>query len=406
MRTPLSLLVIAVATAAAFQASRASAPTAAPSFAPEVAVAAASERDDVRDRIEDRCAEYLWMLYEERGFPGGSAAVILPNGSEVAIPVGYADVEAEIEMTTDDLMLSGSIGKTYVTAAAHKLMLAGKLSFDQKAIDFFEGEEWFRRVPNGDAVTLTQLLHHQSGIPRYVFKPSFFPDCVASPDKVWTPKELLSYIFDDDPMFAPGKGWAYSDTNFIVIGMIIEKASGMTFYEYVRKNFLDPLGLKATLASDSRRIPGLVQGYVVSFKAFGMPDRALEDGVFCFNPQFEWCGGGFASTPMDLARWARLLYRGEAMEGPYLETMLDSVPAQLGPGKEYGCGVMISDSPFGKQIGHDGVMTGYTATMGYFPDIEVAVALMLNTDNGRVLGMPLDRVTLTLASIAKEELDR
>ncbi len=363
-------------------------------------------RDDVHDRIEERCTEYLWRLHEERGFPGGCATVILPDGFEISIPIGYADVAAEREMTEDDLMLSGSIGKTYVTAAAHKLMLEGKLSFDQRAIEFFDGEDWFARVPNGDVVTLTQLLQHKSGIPRYVYKPSFFPDCLADPDRVWTPKELLEYVFDDEPMFPAGEGWAYSDTNFIVIGMVIEKVSGMKFYDYVKQNFLDPLGLKDTLPSDSRRIRGLVQGYVVAFKAFGMGDLALQDGEFCYNPQFEWCGGGYANTSADLARWARILYRGEAMKGDYLSSMLESVPAQLGPGKEYGRGVMISETDLGPHIGHDGVMTGYTATMGYFADVEIAAALMLNTDNGRVLGMPLDRVTLALASIAQEELDR
>jgi D-alanyl-D-alanine carboxypeptidase len=362
--------------------------------------------DDARARIEERCLDYLWTLHETRSFPGGSAALILPDGSELAFPVGYADVEAEVEMEEGDRLLSGSIGKTYVTAAAHKLMLEGKLSFDRRAIEFLEGEDWFLRVANAEDVTILQLLRHESGIPRYVFHPDFFPACVAEPDKVWTPRELISFIFDDEPMFAAGEGWAYSDTNFIVVGMIIEKVTGKSFYEYVRTEFLEPLGLKDTIPSDSRTIKGLVQGYIVALKSEGMPDRTLQDGVFCINPQFEWCGGGYANTSMDLARWARILYRGEAMEGPYLDTMLDSVPARLGPGMEYGCGVMIAPTELGQRLGHDGIMTGYLATMGYYPEHELAVAFMINTDNERVLGTRATSVAEMLATIAAEELSR
>ena len=136
-----------------------------------------------------------------------------------------------------------------------------------------------------------------------------------------------------------------------------------------------------------------------------MPDRVLEDGVFCYNPQFEWCGGGYASTALDLARWARLLYRGEAFDGAYLETMLDSVPANLGPGVEYGLGVMIAETALGPRYGHDGFMTGYLATMGYYVDAGVSVAVMLNTDDASVVGMPLTRLGEQLATIAVEELE-
>ena len=127
--------------------------------------------DETRERIRERCLEYLWGLHESREFPGCSAALILPDGSSLTFPVGLRDVEAEAEMTADTLLLSGSIGKTYVTAAAHRLMLEGKLSWDQLALDFFEGEDWFLRVPNAESMTLKHLLRHESGIARHVFKP-------------------------------------------------------------------------------------------------------------------------------------------------------------------------------------------------------------------------------------------
>ena len=362
--------------------------------------------DAVRERISERCLDYLWELHESQDFPGAMAALILPDGSEIQLPVGYADLESESEMSPSARLLSGSIGKTYVSAAAHKLMLEGKLDFDALAATYFEEHPWFERVPNAGSITVRQLLRHQSGIARHVFKPKFLPDCFASPDRVWKPKELLSYILDDAPLFPAGEDWAYADTNFVVLGMIIEKQAGMTFYDYVRQSFLDPLGLSDTVPSDSRRVPGLVQGYIKAFAQADGPSRTLSDGVFYFNPQFEWCGGGYASTASDLARWAHMLYGGKAMQGDYLDVMLDGVAARLGPGKRYGHGVMLSDSALGPEAGHDGIMMGYSATVGHLLKENLSFSLMLNTDDQRALGQPRDRVARHLAAIALEELKR
>ena len=98
-------------------------------------------------------------------------------------------------------------------------------------------------------------------------------------------------------------------------------------------------------------------------------------------------------------------YRGEAFEGPYLESMLDSVPVRPGAPTEYGLGVFTRETPLGALHGHDGVMTGYLATMGYLPEQEIAVCVMLNTDDSRALGQPLGRVAVELATVAVEELE-
>ncbi len=359
-----------------------------------------------RARITERCRAYLAGLHAERKFPGCVGAVVLPDAQVLSFPIGLADLDRKRPMAAGDRMLSGSVGKTYVSAAAHKLMLAGRLDWDQKAIRYLADEDWFRRIPNAETMTLRHLLRHQSGIARHVFKPSFFRDCYAEPDRVWRPRELLAYVFDDEPLFPAGSDWAYADTNYIVLGMIIEKVTGRTFYDYVREEFLAPLGLRETVPSDSRRIPGLVQGHIVLFKTAQVPARTLADGVFFYNPQFEWCGGGYASSAGDLARWAHLLYSGRAMEGDYLSSMLDAVPAKLGPNKRYGLGVMVSSTDLGPALGHDGVMTGYGATVSYFPDHRIAAALQMNTDDVRVMGVPLDRVTLELARIVVDELAR
>ncbi|MAB78683.1 MAG: hypothetical protein CMJ89_04945 [Planctomycetes bacterium] len=373
-------------------------------FLPLLVPSSRAVHDDLDERITDRSAQFLWDLFEKRDFPGCSAALVLPDGTVLPVTAGYADRDREREMAPEDRLLSGSIGKTYVTAAANHLRHLGKLDFDGRALDHFEGADWFLRLPNAEEVTIRQLLRHRSGIPRYVFQPDFLPACVAEPDKTWRPEELLAFIFGHDPLHPAGEGWAYSDTNYIVLGMIIEKVSGRPFYDYVEEHLLRPHELGDTVPSDRRRIPGLTQGYVENDAFAEMPERVLADGTFFLNPQFEWCGGGYAASASDLARWAWLLYREEAFDGAYLEEMLDGVAIERGV--EYGQGVFLRSTRLGPLHGHDGFMIGFCATMGYLPDHEVAVALMLNTDNSGALGMGLDQAALQLASIATEELER
>jgi len=363
---------------------------------------------DVASRIRTRCLEELKTIHERADFPGGSAALVLPDGTELTITVGVTDPEGGRPLTPDDRLLSGSIGKTYVAAMALQLASTGKLDLDAKAIDYFPDEEWFTRLAGSDKFTVRQLLRHQSGLQRYAFAGAFWKVLTTEKDKQWEPQELLAFIFDREGLFPPGEGWAYSDTNYIVVGMILEKISGETMYDYVQKNFLDPHDLDDTVPSISRQIPGLIQGHTVSFQAFGLPDRVLDDGVFIINPQFEWCGGGFCNTPLDLARWARIYYSGKAFDGDYLDELLDTVPADprlLGPESHYGPGCIKRNTRIGEMRGHDGVMVGYESTMGWFPKQNIAVAFQMNMDGNRKVGMPLFQVLMRFAEIAAEELN-
>lgn len=373
---------------------------------PLLFTAAPTTQQSTAERIAERCQPVLDELVE-RGVPGVSVGIILPGGEELGLTAGYSFKEDERDLLPEHRLLLGSVGKTYVTAAVHHLVHAEKLSFEDYAVEYFEEDEWFERVPNAGEITIHQLLRHQTGIPRYVFKDQFWELVMSEPDKTWKPEELLAYVFDDEPLFAAGEGWAYADTNYIVLGMIIERVSGQTFYDYVDEHLLKPHGLKDTVPSDSRTIEGLVQGYCKNpgMKNLGVPDRMLVEGTFVFNPQFEWTGGGYACTPLDLARWAAILYSGKAFDAPYLETMLDTVAApQLGAQREYGLGVIVTPTDLGPLQGHDGFMPGYMTAMGYFPEQDIAIAIQVNTDDGRAIGGPLPVLAQQLAQVAAEEL--
>ena len=145
----------------------------------------------------------------------------LADGKSFGLAVGYSDREAKTPMKPSDLMLQGSVGKTYAAALAMQLVKEGKIGLDDKIEKYLGKEKWFARLPNAEEITVRMLMNHTSGLVRYEFKEQFTKDLTADVDKVWKPEELISYIFDTKAPFEAGKGWDYSDTNYIVLGMIM-----------------------------------------------------------------------------------------------------------------------------------------------------------------------------------------
>lgn len=348
----------------------------------------------------------LEAIHADSRFPGATAAVNLPDGSTVALAVGYSDSTRRVRMVPSDRMLVGSTGKTFVAAVALQLAAEGSLDLDAPVSDYLGDQDWFGRVPNATSITVRNLMNHTSGVMRYEFKEEFVAELSADPDRRWEPADLLHFVLDEPASFAAGEGWEYSDTNYILLGMIVEGITGRDLYDEIRARLLGPLGLVNTVPSDSREIPGLVQGYAGAGNPFTASDEVIGgDGRFVINPQFEWAGGGFASTTADLAHWAAAQYGGRVLEAEWVAQMLDGVPARLGPGSRYGLGVIIQDTPLGATFGHSGFFPGYLTQMAYFPDYRIAVALQVNTSVPQSLGKPLSAMVNELAETAVGELE-
>jgi D-alanyl-D-alanine carboxypeptidase len=337
-------------------------------------------------------------------FPGATLGVVFANGESFGLAVGYSDRATKTPMKPNDRMLAGSVGKTFAAATALQLIKQGKIGLDDKVEKYLGGEPWFPRLPNAKDITVRQLMNHTSGLVRYEFKDQFTKDLTANPEKVWKPAELVAYLLDEKPPFEAGKGWDYSDTNYIVLGMIIEKVTGKKFYDEANRRLLKPLKLSDTIPQDGPRLKGLVQGYAGPNNPFGGKDEMIQDGKFAINPQFEWTGGGYASTSLDLARWATMLYEGKAYSPDLLPQVLDGVPApMLGRETRYGLGVIIRKTAGGTSYGHSGFFPGYLTDMMYFPDQKIAVAVQVNTSVGRSLGKPLTRVLAEVVEVVKAQ---
>jgi D-alanyl-D-alanine carboxypeptidase len=355
-----------------------------------------ANQTDLKTALQAKLDEW----HKAGSFPGATFGVVLANGESFGLAVGFSDRETKTAMMPTDRMLAGSVGKTFAAATALQLIKEGKISLDDKVEKYLGREPWFSRLPNAKDITVRQLMNHTSGLVRYEFKEQFTKDLTANPEKVWKPAELVAYLLDEKPPFEAGKGWDYSDTNYIVLGMIIEKVTGRKFYDEANRRLLKPLKLTNTIPQDGPRLKGVVQGYAGPSNPFGGKDAMIEDGKFVVNPQFEWTGGGYASTAQDLARWAKMIYEGKAFSPDLLPQVLDGVSApMLGRETKYGLGVIIRKTPAGTSYGHSGFFPGYMTDIMYFPERKVAVAVQVNTSVGRSLGKPLSRVLVEMMLI-------
>ena len=354
-----------------------------------------------KSSLEQQLRDKFTELHKAGTFPGGTAGFALADGTSVGIAVGVSDRTTGAPMRPSDRLLLGSVGKTYVSAVALQLMHEKKLALDDTLDQYFGGEPWFGRLANGPKITVRHLMTHTSGLVRYELNPRFLTDLTANPDKAWTGVERLSYLFDAKPPFAPGEGWEYSDTNYIVLGMIIEHVTKNAYYEELRTRILKPFGLNDTVPVEGRTVPGLVQGYAGEKNPFGGSDEMISAGRFAVNPQFEWTGGGLAVTALDLARWGKILYEGKAFAASMMQPFLDGVPARLGPEARYGLGVIIRPSPLGITYGHSGFMPGYQTELVYFPELKASVAVQVNSSAPRSTGRGLRAFAVEFARIIR-----
>lgn len=321
------------------------------------------------------------------GFPGATAAIALPDGTLVTAAAGFADVEFGRRMTPDTPMLAASIGKTFVAATVLALESEGHLSQADRLSDHLGDRPWYSALPNADSITIGHLLRHRAGLPDHVHLPEFQAawSRIAAGEGTFSPEDLVGFVIGQEPLFEAGAGWAYSDTGYVLLGLVIETVTGRRFHEVARERFLTPLALTGTFPSDRRNLPGLAVGYTVPGNPFGLPARTADaDGRLLWDPAVEWTGGGLASTSQDLTRWGHLLFGGKALANPYLDRMLDGAPvAPDDPNILYGTGVAIyADTPRGLVYGHGGWIPGYVSSLRHYAAHGITVAFQINTDAG------------------------
>lgn len=341
-----------------------------------------------KESLPNLLKQELSLLKEKYRFPGATVSYILPSGLTGSVSIGMADKEKETAMQPHSPMLAASIGKSFVAATILQLSAEGKLHIDDKLSHWLGDRPWFSRLPNSDTITLRHLLNHTSGILDHVHQEAFFEDAKkygGSFPKPFNPESLVAYILDKPPLSPAGETWMYTDTGYVLLGLVIEKVTANPCFQEIGKRFTYPLNLTDTYPSDKKELPHIAAGYTAENNPFGFPQKTLDKSDnMAWDPQFEWAGGGIVSTSNDLVRWAKALFEGRAMEQEYVATLLKKVPVSKEKGNLfYGTGVTITEGEvFGTTYGHLGIIPGYTSCMRYYPQYRVTLAFQVNTDVG------------------------
>lgn len=302
------------------------------------------------------------------GYPGIVFTFIDSVGKIQSVASGYADLDRGIKMTPQHRLHGGSTGKTVVSAVMMQLIQEDKISLDDRVEEHLGAYEWYDRLANAETITVRHLMQHSSGIIRYEFKQEFLDDLSKEPSKIWKPEELLAYVLDDEPPFAAGEGFTYSDTNYILLGMIIEKITDNDFYEEAERRVLKPLQLSSFSPTTNPKIEKMAQGYYAegSEYALGFKQPFLVDGVAQNNMQFEWTGGGYVYENQEYAQLLRAIYEGQVFDLSVVgDDFFDFIDAKEIRG-QYGLGTIRYLFPvLGEFIGHSGFFPGYN-TMGFY----------------------------------------
>ena len=353
-------------------------------------------------------AEIIIEEQTSKNLIGLSAAIILPNGNWAKYAAGVTDPLTNIPLSPNDLMLAGSVGKVLWASVALQLAEEGVIDLDAKILTYIGNRGWFSRLPNANDLTLRSLMNHTSGIPRHIMSEKFLTfyteENKKNPEFNMTTEEIIEYTLDIDPLFKVGEKMSYADTNYILLQYIIESVTNRDYYELIEERVTEPLGITQVIASKSRHVPRLSTGNLVNDNLFRINSKTNKDknGNLLYNPGIEGAGGGFASTPIGLARLAKGLYEKKLISEEMYAQKMDTVTMAEGEGFRigYGLGVMTHEVPLGYAIGHSGFFPGYRADMYYFPKEKVAIAVMINS----TVRVPLTQMAFGIADkIMKSE---
>jgi D-alanyl-D-alanine carboxypeptidase len=205
-------------------------------------------------QAQDRALDAILRDYTDTDGPAIAIEVTTPDGHWEAAR-GRVDVRSNTLASPQDRFRIGSMSKTFVATVALQLVSEGVFSLDDRAADWLPPNV-VQRVANADRVTLRELMSMRSGIPDYLSTNRFWAKVDENPTHDWAASEALPFIFDRRPMFQPGRRFYYSNTNYILMQLVLESATGQPLHELVRQRILDPLGLQNTYSQGRETLPG------------------------------------------------------------------------------------------------------------------------------------------------------
>jgi D-alanyl-D-alanine carboxypeptidase len=329
------------------------------------------------------------------GMPGITVALATRQGVVWTGSAGYANLETHAPAHAGYLYGIGSITKVFVACIVQQLADEGRLNLDATPRDIL-GETVTGDIPNGATATLRQLLNHTSGIPTWEFDADWIRrgrgDHLLT-GHPWGKDETLDYLRHGrhPATNAPGAAYAYSNSNYTLLGLVIEKVTGRDALQELHARVLDPLGLTDIRMEgfepvDASRMPARYHFNTPQFRrdaGLHTTFRPVAPGlidVSASNLSTEWTAGGLVATARDLAVFARALRDGAVVGPAALRRMQAFIPTrdETDPGSEVGEGLFREPLDSGTLIGEDGGVLGFGAVMGWLEHDDLVVAVMTN----------------------------
>lgn len=280
---------------------------------------------------------------------------------------GYANAADQTPIKTSDVLRIASMTKTFTAATLLKLIEEGKLGLDDK-ISAHLSESIVSRIANGSEITVRQLMAMTSGVKNYTDLDTFNDATEGNPSHTWTPEEVITYVYDVAADFAPGAGWNYSNSNCILMELIVKQVTGSTLAAEMRRLILDPIGLKNAFMEIQEPREGGFGGLLV---------RGYEDGtdVTEHNDGLGLGDGGLISDAWGLKVFLEKLLKDKTLlNSGSLNSMMTFHETE-----DYGLCLERRNTDYGVAYGHNGASGGFQGDMIYLPDRQVIFVFMSNT---------------------------
>ena len=318
----------------------------------------------------------------EQAIPGAVVGAWVPGRGTWVHAAGVGDLGTGTPIAADDRFRIASVTKTFTATVVLQLVDEGRLSLDDRLEPFVSG------IPNGDRITIEQVLGMTAGVYNYVEDPAFTAAYDANPLMPFTPADVLAIVRAHPPDFAPGEGLNYSDTNYVLLGLIIEQLTRQAVGAAITERVIVPLSLAGTRYPTTPEMPDPhARGYATDRDGTGLRD------VTRSNPDVTGPAGAMISTLADLRTWAKALADGTLLRPETQRERLRWSPLPAAPGFDvaYGLGVMELNG----FVGHNGSIFGYSTWMMHLPKHDATIVVLTNraeTETETAGGIFLDLV--------------
>lgn len=333
---------------------------------------------------------------ESQHIIGASLAVRSPDQALWKGTTGYAVLETKQKMTDNLHFRIGSITKTFTATLVLMLIDEKKLSFDD-TVDALVPE---LKIVTGDRITVKNLLAMRSGLQKYLGDEAFMPFFKNDPGRVWTPEDIVA--FSNKSASAPGTTFLYNNGNYVLLGLIIEKVTGMTFKDALEHYILNPLDLSQTAMQHTLNMPlPFAHGYQYGTNINGDPVDLVINATYYINPTTAWSSGAMTSTLDDLASWAKVYFGGELISEALHKQQFCLIPVTSLENPlidAYGFGAMRD----GVLIGHDGFLPPYGSFLSTYKDYDFIILL---NGAGKGSKQPVEAAANLLKGIIGDVID-